>query len=712
MSSVPALVADAVGRPEPRVEGRLKVTGTAPYAYEVPAADPVFLHLVTSTVAKGRITRIDTHATQAIDGVVAVVDHTNAPTLSADGDPELRALQSDRVAFRGQVVAVVLAETPEAAREGARVVEVTYAEEPHLADLRADGPELYKPDNMPTVRQGDLDGAMATAAVTVDEVYSTPLEHASPMEPHAVTARWTEAGSDGVVLTLDASTQSAHGTARAIATLFGLDPDQVRVRSPYVGGGFGSKGMPHVHDAVAAIAARVVPGRAVKLAMTRQQMFALAGYRAPTIQRFRLAADADGRLLGIGHDVIAQSSTVKEYGEAAAGVTGHLYAAPSRTSGYRLAALDVAVPTWMRAPGEMPGMFAHEVAMDELAAACGVDPIELRVRNEPETDPVSGKPFANRRLLECLRAGAQRFGWSGRDPRPGTRLDGDWFVGTGVAASSFPYLRFPGNRARVRADGEGRFTVQIGAADIGTGAVTVLRQIAADALERPTAAVAVEIGDSSLPSATVAGGSSGTASWGSAVVAAARRFREEHGDAPRPGVLSEAETNADEAAQRYVMYSFGAQFAEVRVNVWTGEVRAARLFGMFSSGRIINPRTARSQYVGGMTMGLGSALLEGGVIDPRFGHVVTQDLASYHVPSHADLPRIEAEWLDEVDELANPMGARGVGEIGIVGVAAAVANAAWHATGVRVRSLPLTTEQFVDLPGDLPALAGHPAAYA
>ncbi|GAB4071368.1 xanthine dehydrogenase family protein molybdopterin-binding subunit [Angustibacter speluncae] len=709
------MTSTAVGQGVPRLEGRAKVTGAAAYAAEVPVDEPLHVALVQSRVAKGRVRSVDRSGALAHPGVVAVLDHTDAPRLEGADDREYAVLQDDRVGFRGQVVAAVVGETPEAAREGAALVEVQYDEQPHRAELRTDDPELYKPDKVnpafdTDTAAGDLDAALADAEVVVDETYTTPYEHNNPMEPHAVTARWDdEPEDDEPTLVLHASTQSVHGVVRTIAPLLGLQPAQVLVQSPYVGGGFGSKGMPHAHDVVAALVARAHPGRPVRLALTRQQMFALAGYRTATIQRFRLAADRDGTLRGIDHQVVEQTSAIKEFAEQTAIATRHMYAAPDRRTSHRLVPLDVAVPSWMRAPGEMPGMFAHEVAMDELAVACGVDPVELRVRNEPDVDPEKGLPFGHRHLVECLRRGAELFGWDARDPRPGTRLEDDRLVGWGVAASTYPYYQQPGNRATVRALPRGRYAVEIGASDIGTGALTVLTQISADALGVGVDDVDVAIADSRLPRASVAGGSSGTASWGSAVVATARAFREEHGDDPAPGSETSAAPDPNDNTKRYSLHSFGAQFVELRVDVWTGEPRVTRALGVFSAGRIVNPVTARSQLLGGMTMGLSTGLLEESVRDSRFGHVVTQDLASYHVAAHADVPDVEVHWLDEEDPLANPMGARGIGEIGIVGTAAAVANAAWHATGVRVRDLPVTADRFLDLADDLPALRDHPS---
>lgn len=705
----------AMGRPSPRADAELKVRGRAPYAFEIDVEDPLYLHLVQSSIAKGAITAVETGPAHAHPGVLKVLDHTNAPRLEPV-DPELAILQGPEVAFHGQIVAIVVAETPEAAREAAALVEVTYDEVPHRAQLRADDPDLYKPDKVnpeyPTdSNSGRMDLALAKADVVIDATYETAYLHNNPMEPHATTARWSpDDEADGPTLVLHASTQSVHGVATTIAPLFGLSADALQVRSLYVGGGFGSKGMAHAHDAAAALAAKAVPGRWVKLAVTRQQMFVLTGYRTATIQHFQLAANHDGVLLGINHDVIEQTSAAKEFAEQTAVATRSMYAAPSRHTSHRLAGLDVAIPSWMRAPGEMPGMFAHEVAMDELAVACDLDPVELRLRNDHDTDPETGKPFGNRRLAECLREGAERFGWSQRDRSAGTRRDGDWLVGLGVASATYPYYVMPGNKARIEALANGRFAVSIGAADIGQGPWTVLAQIAADALGVAVSDIELSIGDTTLPPASVAGGSSGTASWGSAIVGAARAFRIEHGTSPNEGASTTSAAEPNVNAQNFALHSYGAHFVELRVNVWTGEPRVSRMLGVFSAGRIINPTTARSQLIGGMVMGLGSGLHEESVRDPRFGHIVTQDLASYHVPAHADVPKIEAHWLDEVDDYANPLGARGIGEIGIVGAAAAVANAAWNATGIRVRSLPVTADKLLDLPDGLPGLNGHPRA--
>ncbi|WP_036226763.1 xanthine dehydrogenase family protein molybdopterin-binding subunit [Marmoricola sp. URHB0036] len=693
----------SIGTDLRRVDGVEKVTGRARYAAEQRADDDageaLHMWLVQSTIAKGRVRRITAERARSHPGVVDVIDHTNAPRLEDTDNAELAILQDAAVGFRGQIIALVLAETPEAAREGATLVDVEYDVTPHEAELREDNatyrPDSVNPDMETDTDDGDVDAALAEAEVIVDQTYRTPYEYNNPLEPHATLAWWGEEEGRPVLSMFD-STQGVHGVVQALAPMLGLEPDQVRVQAPYVGGGFGSKGEAHAHVMAAALAARTTSGRPVKLAVTRQQMFALTGYRTATISHFRLGAKADGTLTAIEHAVQEQTSAIREFAEQTASPTRMMYAAPNRRTSHRLARLDVAVPSWMRAPGEMPGMFAHEVAMDELAVACGLDPIVLRERNEPEVDPETGRPFNRRRLLDCLHHGAERFGWESRAAEAGVTAEGEWRVGTGVAAATYPAMKMPGNAARVRALDGGRYAVAIGCVDIGTGARTALTQIAADALGVETGAVDLAIADTRLPPASVAGGSSGTSSWGTTIVAAAQRFRADHGDSPRPGLETTASPADDPTSEQYAFHSFGAVFAEARVHRWTGEVRVPRLLGVYSVGRVINPVTARSQFLGGLVMGLSAALFETSYRDPRFGHVVTQDLATYHVASHADVLDVEAEWLEESDEVFTPMGSRGVGEIGIVGTAAAVANATHHATGIRHRSIPLTPDRFLE----------------
>jgi xanthine dehydrogenase YagR molybdenum-binding subunit len=694
----------AVGAALDRIEGRQKVTGQARYAAEYPADRLAYAVPVQAEIARGEIRELDTGPALAVPGVLAVLSSRNAPRLATD-DAELAIFQSGAVAYRGQIVAAVVAETLETARAAQRLVRITYESQPHDVTLRADHPARYRPAKVnptfPTdTEHGDAPAAYERAAVTLDATYTTPAYHNNPMEPHATVAVWADGGSGD--LTVYDSTQGAATDRDAIAAAFALAPERVRVISPHVGGGFGSKGTPRAQAILAALAARAV-GRPVKVALTRQQLFAVTGYRTPTIQRVRLGADAAGHLKAIMHDVVEQTSTITEFAEQTALPTRVMYAAPNRRTGHRLVRLDVPTPSWMRAPGECPGMYALESAMDELAIACGLDPVELRIRNEPAAHPESGLPFSSRNLVACLREGAEWFGWADRDPAPAIRREGRWLIGTGVAASTYPAVRLP-SRAIARAEPDGRFTVRIAAADIGTGARTVLTQIAADALRTTPDRVDMEIGDSALPAAWLAGGSMGTASWGSAIVPACEALRdrlaERGGEVPAAGLEAAHDSAADIKAQaRLARHAFGAQFAEVRVDADSGEVRVPRLYGVFAAGRIINAKTARSQFIGGMTMGMSMALLEESVMDVEFGDYLNHDLAQYHIPSCADVADIDARWIDEDDPHLNPVGAKGIGEIGIVGTAAAVANAVRHATGVRVRDLPIRPDRLVGAPG-------------
>ncbi len=690
-------VTEAIGAAIDRVEGREKVTGQAKYAYEYRQDEVAYAAMIQSTVAKGTIRNVDAGAALELPGVLAVLWHGNAPRLHEVSDGELEVLQSDEVSYRGQIVGAVIADSYETARQAGRLIAIEYAAKPHDVLLRADHPGLYKPDKVnpsypADTEEGEFDAAYAAAEVTIDCTYETPTEHNNAMEPHATIAVWRE---DGV--TLYDSNQGVIGVRNTVAKAFGLEPDQVRVISPHVGGGFGSKGTPRPHVIVSVMASQAVK-RPVKLAVTRQQMFAVTGYRTPTIQRMRLGADRDGRLTALCHDAIVQTSTVREFAEQAALPSRMMYAAPNRRTTHRVVKLDVPTPSWMRAPGETPGMYALESAMDELAIACGIDPIELRVRNDPEVDPETGHRFSSRNLVACLRDGAERFGWAERDPRPGTNRDGRWLVGTGVAASTYPARRQPSS-ARAQYDPDQGYTIQIAAADIGTGARTALTQIAADALEVGVEQVQVQVGDSSFPEAFLAGGSMGNSSWGSAVVKACRELRARMaGEGSEVPLSVEADTKEEVAAanaEPLARHGFGAQFVEARVDVDTGEVRVARTLGVFAVGRIINAKTARSQFLGGMTMGIGMALHEETMLDLEFGDYVNHDLAGYHVPANADIENLEAVWLDEDDPHVNPMGAKGIGEIGIVGTAAAVANAVHHATGLRVRDLPIRPDKLI-----------------
>ncbi|MFE1138520.1 xanthine dehydrogenase family protein molybdopterin-binding subunit, partial [Streptomyces mutabilis] len=682
-----------LGAPVERREGREKVTGTARYAAEYDAVGRAQAWPVPAAVARGRVTGVDPAPALALPGVLAVLTHENAPRLADPEDPTLAVLQSPHVPHRGWFVGLVVGETLEAARAGAAAVRVTYEAEDHDVTLTADHPEAYVPDSanggFPAVTEhGDPDAAFASSATRLDVEYRVPPLHNHPMEPHTSTARW-----DGDRLTVHSSSQGTTAVRTELARMFELPEDRITVLAEHVGGGFGSKGTPRADVVLAALAARVT-GRPVTVALPRRYLPAVVGHRAPTLHRLRLGADAGGRITSLVHEVTTHTSRVKEFVEQAAVPARVMYAACALRTSHRVAPLDVPTPSWMRAPGECPGMYALESAMDELATALGIDPVELRIRNEPETEPDSGKPFSSRSLVECLREGARRFGWADRDPRPGSRRAGPLLIGSGVAAATYPVLVSP-CAASARALPDGDFLVRVNATDIGTGARTVCAQIAADALGVPLDRVRIEVADSGIGFAPMAGGSSGTASWGWAVheacVRLGGRLAEHSGPLPGEGIVADADTSGTaDAESPFARHAFGAHFAEVTVDTVTGEVRVTRLLGVFAAGRILNARTARSQFVGGMTMGLGMALTEDSTVDPAFGDFTESDLASYHVPAHADVADVEAHWVDEEDAHLNPMGSKGIGEIGIVGSAAAVGNAVHHATGIRFRELPLT----------------------
>ncbi|MFD5074616.1 xanthine dehydrogenase family protein molybdopterin-binding subunit [Streptomyces sp. NPDC058371] len=686
----------ALGGPAERREGRDKVTGSARYAAEHPAPGRLHGWPVTATIARGTIRAIDTGTALGLPGVLTVLTHENAPQLAEPDDATLAVLQNARVPHRGWFVALVVAETLEAARAGAAAVHVDYAVEDHDVTLTETHPAAYVPEEAnggyPARREhGDPEAAFAAAAVRVDADYRVSPLHNHPMEPHAATARWED---DRLVV--HDSSQGATTVRTVLAGMFKLPEDSLTVISEHVGGGFGSKGTPRPQVVLAAMAARVT-GRPVTVVLPRRLLPVVVGHRAPTLQRVRLGAAADGTLTSVVHEVTTYTSRIKEFVEQAAMPTRVMYASPHSLTTHRVVPLDVPSPSWMRAPGEAPGMFALESAMDELAVALDMDPVDLRIANEPDTEPDSGKPFSSRHLVECLREGARRFDWTHRDPRPRARSEGPLLIGSGVAAATYPVLVSP-STASAHALPDGNFVVRVNATDIGTGARTVLAQIGANALRVPLERVRTEVGNSDLPSAPLAGGSSGTASWGWAVHEACTRLRtrlaEHTGPLPDRGIEASADTaGSADAESSFARHAFGAHFAEVGVDTVTGEVRVRRLLGVYAAGRILNARTARSQFIGAMTMGLGMALTEGSTMDAAFGDFTEADLAAYHVPAHADVPALEAHWIDEDDPHLNPMGSKGIGEIGIVGTAAAIGNAVHHATGLRLRELPLTPDR-------------------
>lgn len=705
----------SIGEPLERVDGRAKVTGHARYTAEQPLRDVAHAVVVTSTIAKGRVASIDGAAAERVRGILAVMTPANTaklPSRPADADAPskpsdrvLQLLQDDVVHYANQPIAVVVADTLEAAMEGAGLVRVRYVTERHEVRFEPRLAEAAKPrhggrpDQPPEHGHGDVEAGLAAAEVKIEQVYRTPFETHVPMEPHATIAAWEGAAR----LTVYDATQGVFGCRQRVASLLGLKPDDVRVVSEYLGGGFGSKGPTWSHVVLAAMAARRV-GRPVKLVMRRPQTFGPVGFRSRTHQAIALGARRDGTLTAVRHDTIAQTSSFDEFMEPASVATRMLYAAPNIATSHTLVRADIGTPSYMRAPGWAPGTYALEVALDELAVALDMDPVALRLRNYAERDPEKDRPWSSKALRECYRAGAERFGWSQRPPAPRALREGDTLVGWGMATSVYPAHRSKaGARARLLRDG--RVLVEAGTQDIGTGTYTVMTQVAADALGVPPSRVIFRLGDTRFPETPVSGGSQTAASVGSAVHAAATALRDKlttlaagrresldalagrHGE-----VEASAEAKPGDDENQRAMYAFGAQFAEVRVDADLGQMRVSRMVGVFDIGRALNARTARSQLMGGMVWGIGMALHEHSVMDERLGRFVNNNLAEYHVPVNADVPAIEVAWIETADPHVSPIGVKGIGEIGITGGAAAVANAVYHATGRRVRDLPISLD--------------------
>jgi xanthine dehydrogenase YagR molybdenum-binding subunit len=690
-----------------------KVTGRARYAAEYcPGPTLAYAVPVQSTIARGEVASVDCETPLSLPGMLAVLWHGNAPELGTSDDPELDLFQSPRIAHRGQFVAAVVAETLEAAYEAARRIQVEYVPEPHDVVLRLGHPRAYRPpDDVPggTVH-GAVDRALREAAVAVDVTYTSPAYHHNPMEPQATVAAWEEQG-----LTLYDSCPRPSAVRKTLARLFTLPPDLVRVVARYVGAGAECSVRPQT--VLAAMAAKVV-GRPVKVALTRRQMFSVPDYRTPLIQRVRLAADAGGRLTAIAHDTVEQTSALKELGEPVTRMSRMMYAAPNRRVTHEVVPLDVPAPSWPGALGGFPAAFALESAMDELAIACGLDPIELRVRNRPEVCPYGHVPRSFS-LVACLREGAERFGWAGRDPTPGARRDGRWLIGTGVAAATCPvWTRLSEATALLEADG--RFRVRITASGMRADERAALLKIAADTLRVAPERVRLELRGGPPAHADEPGGA---VIWTPAVVRACEALVEQleeddalagggHGVVPGAvpgpargvGPPREATASLPDTAWGQgwtARHAFGAQFAEVRVDADTGEVRVPRLLGVFAAGRVPDQEETRSRFAGAMTMGLSMALLEQGVLDERFGDFVNHDLSRYLIATSADVGDVEIRWIeDDGPEAAtrattSSQGMERAAEIGIVGAAAAIANAVHHATGIRVRDLPIRLDRLI-----------------
>jgi xanthine dehydrogenase YagR molybdenum-binding subunit len=712
-----------VGKPLDRVDGRLKVTGGAKYAYEVmqgPAT--AYGDVVQASIGKGTITAIDTRAAEHSQGVLLVLTHLNAPEQGQGNHREAHpVLTGPQVAYFGEPVALVVAETFEQARAAAYLVRVSYDRAPGNYALRANlnrarPPVVAAGQAQPDSAVGNFDAAFAAAPVQLDEIYTTPPQSQAMMEPHATLALWA-----GDELTLHTSNQMLSQGRLAVAKTLKMPVDKVRLVSPYIGGGFGAKLWVNADAILAAIAARRL-GRPVKVALARRQVFAVTTHRSDTVQRIRLGTDREGRILAVGHDSFSGNLPSEQTYETAAMQTRTLYAGANRLTRHRLSPLDIPVASSMRAPGEAVGLLALESAMDELADRLNLDPIELRVRNEPSEDPERHVPYSSRHLIACLQQGAQHFGWASRNPRAGQVQDGRWLVGMGVAAAT----RGNGlqrSTATVRLDPEGVATVRMAMTDIGTGTYTILTQIAAEMLGLPPSLVRVEIGDTAFPAAAGSGGSIGAASSGSALFDACDRLRAklassagldpgtavfangriEGGGQSRAltdlvgpqGVEADGEIQPGENTINFSQQSYGAHFAEVGVDADTGEIRVRRMLGVFAAGRILNAKTARSQAIGGMVFGIGAALEEALVMDARSGLYVNHDLAEYHVPVHADVPEIEAIFVAELDDESNPLKSKGVGELGICGAGAALANAVHNACGARIRDFPITLDKLL-----------------
>ncbi len=732
----------AIGTSLPRIDGPRKVRGVARFAAEVPAEGLTYAAIVHSSVPRGRITAIETAAAEAAAGVVLVMTYKNAPRMKppapfmsdprAAGSSSLAVMQDDSVHWNGEAVAVVLAETQEQADHAKSLVSVSYASEPSITSFDEAMAHWRHPDSVmgePALLEvGDAEAALAGSAFKIDRTFHTPRHSHAAIEPHAATVWW-----EGESLVIHDASQLLHQERWTLAGVFGIDEKQIRLTSPFVGGGFGGKCL-WTHQ-ILGIAAAKLAGRPVRIALSRESVFRLAGGRTQTEQRVALGATREGKLTSLIHTGTVAMTAFNICPEQFTFPARHLYAAETIRLEQRVADMDMLANTFMRAPGESVGTYALEVAMDELAEALNLDPVELRARIEPEKDPTSGKAFSSRHLLEAYEKGAERFGWAQRSKTPGARREGEWLIGLGCATGTYPYYRMPGGEARIRLKRDGSAVIQMASHEMGMGTATTQVQISADRLGLPVEKVSFEYGDTELPHGTIAGGSSQTASIAAAVLAASTVLVEEliklagnasplaglsadeleardgglgHVEdrskfesyesilsrAGRDEVVAEAAAPQPLEVQKYSMHSFAAQFCEVRVNAVTGETRVTRFLGSFDCGRIINPRMATSQFRGGIIMGLGLALTEETQFDERTGRIMNPSLAEYHVPVHLDVPEIEILWTDIPDPHA-PAGARGIGEIGITGVGAAVANAIYNATGKRVRDLPITLDKLL-----------------
>ncbi|WP_158829794.1 xanthine dehydrogenase family protein molybdopterin-binding subunit [Mucilaginibacter lacusdianchii] len=772
--------APLVGQPVDRVDGRLKVTGKATYSAEFQLPGLVYGISVLSTITKGRISNIDTTLAKKAPGVLEIMTYKNAMQLhfSSTSDAgqgkfaekDLLPLQSDRIFYDGQHIAVVIAETFEQAVHAASLVKVRYDKQDASIGFENNKAKAYKPAQgsgsaESQIKRGDMTSGLQQGAVRVSETYTTPVYHHNAMEPHASIAEWK-----GEKLTVYDATQAVYGSQKLLTSLLGLPKENVRVISYYIGGGFGSKGFQWPHTVMTAMAAKLV-NRPVKLVLTRQQLFTTTGRRGQTTQQVTLAADQSGKLTAFQHETMTETSFVDDFFEPAGKASGMLYACPNVNITHSLIRLNRGTPTAMRAPGEAPGVFSLEVALDELAYKLQMDPVQLRLVNHADIDPQKNKPFSLKKLKECYQQGADAIGWFGRNPVPRSMKEGRFLVGYGMATATYP-----GNRAKSSAKAilyaDGHAEIMCSSQDIGTGTYTVMTQLAADTLNLPLDKVKIMLGDSDFPQGAISGGSQATASVGPAIRASAlgalgkvieaavadqasplykqskedvilidgklvSRTNNSKGESylqvmsrnhmnqveaqavtnattretseanPAAGggddtATEESKNNpavkADEAVDRkkYSFHSFGAQFVKVLVDPELGKVYIDKVVGVMDVGKVMNQKTAANQIMGGQIFGIGMALMEGSEYDPNRGRIITRDLANYLVPVHADMGSFEVKFIDEPDTLISPIGARGVGEIGITGLAAAIVNAVYHATGVRIRELPIRPEKLIE----------------
>lgn len=701
-----------IGMAASRVDGRAKVTGQARYAAEFDVSGLVHAVVVRSTIACGSMVEIDVAAAMQLTGVIAVLTHQNTPKLpyrphkglpdAAIGE-RLHVLQDERISHQGQPLAVVVAQTLEQADSAARLVKVQYVLEAADTDFGIvpetdpTDPLAGEPAPEETIR-GDCDLAMKAAGLQINTTYSIPREYHNPIEPHATIARW-----EGSALTLWDKTQWVHNVAEEVAAVFGIEASDIRVISPFVGGAFGSAARVWSHVILAALAAKIVD-RPVKIVLTRREMYYATGYRPQSRQTLSIGASRTGQIDALRHEVCHETSTYEEYKESLLLPTQILHSCPNLYTRYRLSPLNVHTPTYMRGPGEASGLFALESAIDELATQTGIDPVQLRFLNEPPFDQSVNLPFSSRSTRECYRLGAERFGWDRRDPRPGSMTDGQWLIGWGMASGVYPvYVATASARAQLFPDG--RAEVSSAASDMGPGTYTSMTQVAAQTLGLSLDKVLFKLGDNRLPRAPIHSGSMTMASVGSAVKAACERVKAEAiaytgaKDFARALEILDrpidclVEVQPGDSGERYSMNAFSAIFTEVGVDRDLGEVRVRRMVGAYGAGLIVNPKIARSQCVGGMIGGIGMALMEHAVVDKRTGRVVNANFAEYAVPVHADCPPdIDVIFVDEEDHHVNSLGVKGIGELAMAGIAPAIANAVYHATGKRIRNLPITPD--------------------